>query len=74
MTKYPWDGESRPCYCKRESRAGLALFWRSEKSRFSSQLLVQVASGVPQGVEGGICAIQCGQTVLLQNDCAILVL
>lgn len=45
MTKYPWDGESRACYCKRESRARGnqeqdRLYFR-EKSEFSSQLNIQ---------------------------------
>lgn len=57
MMKYPWDGESRACYCRRESRAEPASFWRSEKSGFSSQLHVQVTSGVPKGVEADIWAI-----------------
>lgn len=35
----------------------LASFWRSEKSGFSSQLHVQVTSGVPKGVEADIWAI-----------------
>lgn len=40
----------------RGNQAVPALF-RSEKSGFSSQLHVQVTSGVPKGVEVGICAI-----------------
>lgn len=56
--KYPWDGESRACYCKREVIAELALFRGSEKSEFSSQLCAQGTSAVPEGEGADACAMQ----------------
>lgn len=54
--KYPWDGESRACCCKREVTAEPALFWGSEKSGFSSQLCAQGTSAVSTGEEADTCA------------------
>lgn len=72
--KYPWDRESRACYCKREVRAELALFRGSEKSVFSSQLCAQDTSAVPKGRKQMLVQCRCEQTLFLQSSCALLVL
>lgn len=56
VMKYPWDGESRACCCKREVTAEPALFRGSEESGFSSQLCAQGTSAVSAGEEADTCA------------------
>lgn len=72
--KYPRDGDSRACYCKREVTAEPALFGGAKNLNFLPSYMPRAPQQFLRGRKQILVQCRCEQILFLQSSCVLVVL